>query len=80
MVYFSTGLQGFDANDIVADNITIWSNLNVSGTTNLNNLLNVQGVNILNPINNFNNIINNDLSTIKEMHPIELISMSIVHN
>jgi hypothetical protein len=55
----STGLQDIDANDIIADNITILSNLNVSGTTNLNNSLNVQGV-----INNSNNIINNDSSTI----------------
>ncbi len=62
----STGfkLQDIDANDIIADNITILSNWNVSGTTNLNNSLKVQGVNILNSIDNLNNIINNDSSTI----------------
>ena len=42
----STGLQDIDANDIIADNITILSNLNVSGSTYLYNSLNVQGVNI----------------------------------
>jgi hypothetical protein len=36
----STGLQDIDANDIIADNIAILSYLNVSGTTNLNNVLN----------------------------------------
>ncbi len=30
----STGLQDIDANDIIADNKTILSNLIVSGTTN----------------------------------------------
>jgi hypothetical protein len=60
----STGLQDVDANDIIADNIIILSNLNVSGTNNLNNVLNIQGVNILNSINNLNNIIKNDSSTI----------------
>jgi hypothetical protein len=60
----STGLQDIDANDIIADNITILSRLNVSGitnlhnslnvdgTTNIYNSLNVQGLNILNSINN----------------------------
>ena len=33
----STGLQDIDANDVIADNITILSNLNVSGTTYLFN-------------------------------------------
>ena len=72
----STGLQDIDANDIIADNITILSRLNVSGTTNLHNSLNVDGtsniynslnvqdVNILNSINNLNSIINKDVSTI----------------
>jgi hypothetical protein len=60
----STGLQDIEVNDIIADNITISSILNVGGTTNLNNSLNVQGVNVLNSINNLNNIINNDSSTI----------------
>jgi len=72
----STGLQDIDENDIIADNITILSRLNVSGitnlhnslnvdgTTNIYNSLNVQGVNILNSINNLNSIINNDVSTI----------------
>jgi NDP-sugar pyrophosphorylase family protein len=60
----STGLQDIDANDIIADNITILSNLNVSGSTYLYNSLNVQGVNILNSINNLNNIINNNSSTL----------------
>jgi hypothetical protein len=68
--FSSTGLQDIDANDIIADNITILSNLNVSVTTNLNNVLNVQGVNTLNSINNLNNIINNDSSTINIMHLI----------
>jgi hypothetical protein len=36
----STGLQDIDANDIIADNITILSRLNVSGITNLHNSLN----------------------------------------
>ena len=39
----STGLQDIDANDIIADNITILSKLNVSGITNLHNSLNVDG-------------------------------------
>ena len=72
----STGLQDIEANNITSVNITIYSNLNVSGITNLYNSLNVsgitnlynslnvQGVNILNSINNLNSIINNDLSTI----------------
>ena len=60
----STGLQDIDANDIIADNITILSNLNVSGSTYLYNSLNVQGVNILNSIKNLNNIINNNSSTL----------------
>ncbi len=38
-----TGLQDIDAHDIIADNRTILSNLNVGGTTNLKNSLNVQG-------------------------------------
>ncbi len=60
----STGLQDIDAHDIIADNITIFSNLNVSGKTIFNNALNVQGLNILNSIHNLNNIIDNDSSTI----------------
>ena len=60
----STGLQDIDANDVIADNITILSNLNVNGSTYLYNSLNVQGVNILNSINNLNNIINNNSSTV----------------
>jgi hypothetical protein len=59
----STGLQDINANDIIADNITISSNLNVSGASNLNNSWNVQGVDILNSINNLNNMISNDSST-----------------
>ncbi len=47
-----TTLPDIDAYDIIADNISILSNLNVSGTSNLNISLNVQGVNILNSINN----------------------------
>ncbi len=35
----STGLQDIDENDIIADNITVYSNLNVSGMTNLYNSL-----------------------------------------
>ncbi len=60
----STGLLDIDANDIIADNRTILSNLNVGGTTNLKNSFNVQSFNILNPMNNLNNIINNDSSPI----------------
>ncbi len=72
----STGLQDIDANDIIADNVTILSRLNVSGISNLHNSLNVdgitniysslnvQGVNMLNSINNLNSIIDNDVSTI----------------
>jgi hypothetical protein len=72
----STGLNDIEANNITSDNITIYSNLNVSGITNLYNSLNVsgitnlynslnvQGVNILNSINNLNSIINNDSSNI----------------
>ncbi len=33
----STGLQDIDSNDVIADNITLLPNLNVNGTTNLNN-------------------------------------------
>ncbi len=39
----STGLQDIDANDIIAENITILSRLNVSRITNLHNSLNVDG-------------------------------------
>ena len=39
----STGLQDIDVNDIIADNITILSRLNVSVITNLHNSLNVDG-------------------------------------
>ncbi len=39
----STGLQDIEANNITSDNITIYSNLNVSGITNLYNSLNVSG-------------------------------------
>ncbi len=60
----STGLQDIDANNIIADNITILSNLNASGSTYLYNSFNVQGVNILNSINNLNNIIDNNSSTL----------------
>ncbi len=35
----STGLKNIHANEITSDNITIFSNLNVSGFSNLNNLL-----------------------------------------
>ncbi len=35
----STGLKNIDVNEITSDNITIFSNLNVSGFSNLNNLL-----------------------------------------
>ncbi len=35
----STGLNDIDANNITSDNITIFSNLNVSGFSNLNELL-----------------------------------------
>jgi hypothetical protein len=64
--FSSTGLQDIDADNSTSDNITFYSNLNVSGTTNrcntlkvsgITNLYNstkVQGVNILNSINNKN--------------------------
>ncbi len=58
----STGLNDIDANNITSDNISIFSNLNVSGTTNLNNSLNVQCIDILSSINNSNNFIMNDSS------------------
>ncbi len=35
----STGLQDIQANNIRSDNITVYSNLNVSGFSNLNELL-----------------------------------------
>ena len=35
----STGLKNIDANEITSDNITIFSKLNVSGFSNLNELL-----------------------------------------
>ena len=35
----STGLNDIDANNITSDNTTIFSNLNVSGFSNLNELL-----------------------------------------
>ena len=35
----STGLQNIDANEITSDNTTIFSNLNVSGYTNLNSVI-----------------------------------------
>ena len=73
----STGLQDIDANDIIADNITILSNLNVSGSTYLYNSLNVQGVNILNSINNLNNIINNNSSTLN-INASNLINFQMV--
>ena len=58
----STDLQDIDANDIIADNIMIWSDLNVSGTTNLFYSSNVQDVNVVNSINILNNFTSNDLS------------------
>jgi hypothetical protein len=33
----STGLQDYEANNITSDNITIYSSLNVSGRSTLNN-------------------------------------------
>jgi hypothetical protein len=88
----STGLQDIDANDIIADNITILSRLNVSGITNLHNSLNVdgttniynslniQGVNILNSINNLNSIINKDVSTININASDKINLLLIIHN
>ena len=35
----STGLQNIDANEITSDNTTIFSDLNVSGYTNLNSII-----------------------------------------
>ncbi len=35
----STGLENIDANELTSDNTTIYSNLNVSGNTNLNNVI-----------------------------------------
>ncbi len=35
----STGLKNIDANEITSDNTTMFSNLNVSGFSNLNELL-----------------------------------------
>jgi hypothetical protein len=35
----STGLQNIDANEITSDNITVYSNLNVSGYSFFNNIL-----------------------------------------
>ncbi len=72
----STGLKDIDANDKIADNITILSNSNVSGSTYLYNSLNVQGVNILNSIKNLNNIINNNSSTLN-INASNLINFNI---
>ncbi len=47
MWFILTGKQDIDADDIVADNITILSNLSLSRTTNLNTSLNIQSDNIL---------------------------------
>ena len=88
----SSELQDIDANDIIADNITILSRLNVSGitnlhnslnvdgTTNIYNSLNVQGVNILNSINNLNSIINKDASTININASDKKKLLLIIHN
>ena len=35
----STGLNDIDANNITSDNITVYSNFNVNGFSNLNELL-----------------------------------------
>ena len=35
----SIGLQDFEANNITSDKITVYSNLNISGFSNLNELL-----------------------------------------
>ena len=43
----STGLQNVDANEITSDNTTIFSNLNVSGFTNLNNIIVVGNTTLL---------------------------------
>ena len=48
----STGLQDIEANNITSDNITIFSNLNVSGFSNLNELL-VNNNTILNETTNY---------------------------
>ena len=47
----STGLQNVDANEITSDNTTIFSNLNVSGFTNLNNIIVVGNTTLLSSLN-----------------------------
>ena len=64
----STGLQNIDANELTADNATIFSNLYISGYSFLNNVLiknnttllsslNVDGITTLNNTTNINGLL-----------------------
>ena len=47
----STGLQNIDANELTADNATIFSNLNISGYSFLNNVLIKNNTTLLSSLN-----------------------------
>ena len=57
----STGLQNIDANQITSDNSTIFTNLNVSGNTNLNDVHIYGSTSLLSSLNisGFTNLSNN---------------------
>ncbi len=65
----STGLQNIDANELTSDNVTIYSSLNVSGNSFLNNVLVNNNSTLLSSLNVsgnsiFNNMLVNNNSTL----------------
>jgi len=47
----STGLNNIDANELTSDNITVFSNLNISGYSFLNNVLINNNTTLLSSLN-----------------------------
>ena len=47
----STGLNNIDANELTSDNITVFSNLNISGYSFLNNVLIKNNTTLLSSLN-----------------------------
>ncbi len=66
----STGLNDIDANNITSDNITIFSNLNVSGFSNSLNIDNLQAT------SNFGALIVSGASTINSILNIQGVILS----
>ena len=89
----SNGLTDIEANEIIADNINIYSNLNVSGLSTFNNVsisstLTVNGENVINKINdvltaptinlNAANYINLNISSVSQCK-INVSGLSVFH-